>query len=147
MKARPFLKSERLWLGLMLIALAAVAVAVWVVLALRVLEPSPLTWDTISPPIVTPTTLTISAETVRHDEGCTNGPQIDIRSREELTRLPVPTRIIKGRLSTYQTVLVQPLDPGFYSIRLREIVTCGADRHDIPSPWIAFRVPTISPTR
>lgn len=147
MSFRPFLKSERLWLGLMLIALAAVAMAVWVVLALRVLEPKPLTWDTISPPIVTPTNLTISAETVRHDEGCTNGPQIDIRHRDELTRLPVPTRIIKGRLSTYQTVLVQPLDPGFYSIRLREIVTCGGDRHDIPSPWIAFSVPAISPTR
>lgn len=141
MKVPSFLSSERIWLALVLAVTALVAMTVWIMLAFRVMEPKPLTWDTLSRPIISRDTLTISAEVTRRDEGCTSGPQIDLQGRGELMRLPVPTRVIKDRLSTYQTVLVAPLAPGDYSIRLREIIICGQTRHDLPSPWIAFRQP------
>ena len=138
-----FWTNERIWLGLMLSALAAMAIGAWIVLALRVLEPAPLTWKAISPPVISPTTLLIAAETDRRDEGCMSYPNIDVLTASgERKRLPVPTRTIDGALSTYQTVLAQPFAPGLYRAQLVEVVVCGSVRHEVPSPWIAF---TVSP--
>lgn len=144
MNLRPFMTSERIWLGLMLASLAAVALGVWVFLALRVLEPAPLTWNTISPPIVADENLTISAEAIRHGD-CSGSPRIDLMDGAKEIRLPVPTREVSGNLSTYQSGLTEPLPPGPYRLRLTEILVCGGTRHEIASPWITFSMPPVSP--
>ena len=146
MKFAPLFRSERVWLALMLAVLAVVSMSVWAVLLLRVMEPAPLTWRSISPPIANGLTLTMAAEAVRSPSGdCSNTFQMDIRDGDSVTRLPVPTRVIEGDLSTYQTVLTHPLQPGTYQGRLYESYFCNGVRKAKESPWIEFSVPAVSP--
>lgn len=108
----------------------------------KLFEPPRIEWVSVSSPVVESTKLTISAETKRRPiEGCSNGPQIDLRKGLEVVRLPVPTRTIRGTISTYETVLVEPLVPGRYTIRLRESVICPGLTEVAESPGIEFVVP------
>lgn len=146
MKLPSLFRSERVWLAAMLAILAAVSMSVWAILLLRVMEPAPLVWRSISPPIANGLTLTMAAEAVRSPgPDCSNTFQMDIRSGDSITRLPVPTRVIEGDLSTYQTVLTHPLEPGVYQGRLRESYFCGGTLKAKESPWIEFSVPAVSP--
>lgn len=148
MKTPAIFKSERVWLAGLLLLLGLTSMAVWFVLALRVLEPEPLTWKSISPPIANGFSLTMAAEAVRSErQDCSNTFQMDIRDGDSVTRLPVPTRVIEGDLSTYQTFLTQPLRPGTYQGRLRENYFCEGVLKSKESPWIEFSVPAVSPPR
>lgn len=111
------------------------------VLGWKTFEPPKLEWVSVSSPLVEPTKLTISAETRRRPiDGCTNGPQIELRRLGEEVRLPIPTRTIRANVSTYETVLVDPLRAGRYTIKLRESVICPGLTQVIESPGIEFVV-------
>lgn len=107
----------------------------------RSFEEPKIKWVSVSPPIVEDEKLTISAEIHRQPiEGCTNAPQMELRRGVETIRLPVPTRTNKEPISTYETVLVKPLVPGKYIIRLRESVICPGLTEVSESPGIEFEV-------
>lgn len=107
-----------------------------VVLAFRTFEPPKMKWVSVSSPAIVGRQLTISAETHRRPiDGCTNGPQMDLRRDGAIVRLPVPTRVIRGNLSTYTSELVTPLK-GKYAVRLRESFICPTGTQVIESAWI-----------
>lgn len=111
------------------------------VIGWRSFEQPKIKWISVSPPLVEAEKMTISAEVHRQPiEGCTNGPQMELRRGVETIRLPVPTRTIKEPISTYETVLADPLKPGKYTIRLRESVICPGLTEVSESPGIEFEV-------
>lgn len=115
--------------------------ALAVAMAWKASEPSKVEWVSVSVPVVELEKLTIRAEARRRPiEGCTNGPQMELKRGVEVIRLPVPTRTIVGTISTYETVLVEPLQPGKYTIKLRESVICPGLTEVAESPGIEFEV-------
>lgn len=105
-------------------------------LAFRTFEPPKMEWVSVSSPAIVGTQITISAETHRRPiDGCTNGPQMDLRQGKAVVRLPVPTRVIQGNVSTYTSELVTPVR-GKYAIRLRESFICPTGTQVIESAWI-----------
>jgi len=148
MKVPELLKSDRIWFVVVLMALGLAAATVWITIALAALEPTPLVWQGISTPVVSGQAVTVVAEVKRAPEGdCSNTFQMDMRDGGSITRLPVPTRTIEGRLSTYESVFAAPPSPGPHQMRLRENYFCDGVLKSIESPWIGFMVPPVSPTR
>ena len=128
--------TRMIQIGIIASVLILVGVITW-----HVFQPQKMEWVSVSSPSVEPEKLTISAETRRRPMAdCTNGPEMDLRKDGELVRLPVPTRTIRGNISTYETVLVEPLAPGRYAIRLRESFLCPGLTQVIESPAIEFDV-------
>lgn len=124
-------------IGVVLCCMALAIVVLW-----RYNEPDRIEWVSVSTPIVTADKLSISAEARRRPiDGCTNGPQIELKKGIEDVRLPVPTRTIRGTISLYETDLIRPLSPGKYTIKLRESVICPGLTQVKESPAIEFVVP------
>lgn len=109
--------------------------------AWRSFEPDRIEWLSVSAPVVEDDKLTVTAEVMRRPiEGCTNGPQIDLRRSGEVVRLPVPARTIRGSVSVYEAELPRPLGEGRYSVRLRESVICSGLTQVRESPTVEFWV-------
>lgn len=107
-----------------------------VALAIRTFEPPKMEWVSVSSPAIVGRQITISAETDRKSiDGCTNDPQMDLRRDGAIVRLPVPTRVIRGNISTYTSELVTPVQ-GKYAVRLRESFICPTGTQVIESAWI-----------
>lgn len=115
-----------------------------VVLAGAVLYP------TVSPPILAFTSfevvdappVVIAGAKRRPADGCTNGPQAEIRDRKGVvTRLPVPARSVSGNTSIYPLVIPAGLASGRYAVKVRESFLCpGRDPQIIESPWLPLEV-------
>lgn len=105
-------------------------------LAFRTFEPPKAEWVSVSSPAIVGNQIIISAEVRRKPiDGCTNGPQMELRRDGAVVRLPVPTRVIRGNLSTYTSELVMPVQ-GKYAVRLRESFICPTGTQVIESAWI-----------
>jgi len=121
--------------------LAGVVLFAAVLFARLLLKPEAVTWVATETPVATATKLEVNAVARRQfSSNCSNGPQMELLTRGQVTRLPVPTRSLVGDRATYSTVLLRPFDPGVYRVRVVEVVNCGGTPQVIPSPWLSFEV-------